>query len=355
MISQSQTVFNKNAVQKTEHKKLFEQHFFKFMSMNIDILSTDFPNKYLIILKEQNKNKIFYCGELMKDVISCFRDGMDMSSITHFINSTHDCSYEEEEIRNSIENIDNMKSLRFSFFRPLINLFNTQNIFHRKELHFFKNVYIYYISLTILLVVNMFFTIHIHPDKISGIEIFFKYLILFGIFILHEMGHSFIAKSYKINTGQIGIGIYLFLPVFYINLNEIWRLEKKKRMMINLGGIFFQLLIGLVLIVLFYSTGSNMLGSLIKLNFLIAILNLNPLVRFDGYWTLADFLNDNNLYNNSTKLFRSWVAFKFPKSSKSLIVYTILKTSFFAYIYYKLIKLAIYLFTILFNFLWNLI
>jgi putative peptide zinc metalloprotease protein len=180
-------------------------------------------------------------------------------------------------------------------------------------------------------------------------------MILFGILILHELGHSFIAKNYKINTGKIGIGIYLFLPVFYINLNEIWRLEKRKRMMINLGSIYFQLLIGLILIIIFYVIGSNMVGGLIKLNFLIAILNLNPLVRFDGYWTLSDFLNDNNLYNNSTKLFRSWLRFKFPKSSKSLIVYTIFKTIFFAYIYYMLIKLAIFLLTIFFKFLWNLI
>ena len=130
-------------------------------------------------------------------------------------------------------------------------------------------------------------------------------------------------RPYKINTGKIGVGIYLYLPVLYVNLNEIWRLDKKKRMIINLSGIFFQLLIGLLLIIIFYCTGSNMVGGLIKLNFIIAMLNLNPFVRFDGYWTLADFLNDNNLYNNSKKLFRSWLTFKFPKSSKKLIVYTV--------------------------------
>jgi putative peptide zinc metalloprotease protein len=213
----------------------------------------------------------------------------------------------------------------------------------------------YYISFCILLAINTFFTININISKINGIEIFFKYLILFGILLIHELGHSFIAKNYKINTGQIGIGIYLFMPVFYINLNEIWRLEKKKRMMINLGGIYFQLFIGLILIIIFYNTGSSIIGGLIKLNFAIAILNLNPLIRFDGYWALSDFLNDNNLYSNSTKLFRSWASFKFPKSSKTLIVYTILKTSFLAYIFYHLIKFAIYLLIIFFNFLWNLI
>jgi putative peptide zinc metalloprotease protein len=280
--------------------------------MDIDILSTDFQNKYLIRLKDRKKNKIFYCGELMKDVISCYRDGMNISSITNFVNSTHNCDYDEEEVKSSIKNINNIKAIRFSFFRPLINLFNTQRLSYGKELYFLTNEYVYYASFCILLIINVFFTINQNISKITGIEVFFKYLILFGILIGHEMGHSFIAKSYKINTGQIGIGIYLYLPVLYINLNEIWRLEKKKRMMINLGGIYFQLFIGLILIIIFYSTGSNMVGGLIKLNFLIAMLNLNPFVRYDGYWTLSDFLNDNNLYNNSRKLFRSWLSLKFP-------------------------------------------
>jgi len=125
--------------------------------------------------------------------------------------------------------------------------------------------------------------------------------------------------------------------------------------MINLGGIYFQLFIGLILIIIFHFTGSNMVGGLIKLNFVVALLNLNPLIRFDGYWALSDFLNDNNLYSNSTKLFRSWVSFKFPKVSIFLIIYTILKTFFLAFIFYHLIKFAIFLLTILFKFLWNLI
>jgi putative peptide zinc metalloprotease protein len=323
--------------------------------MDVEILTTDFPDKYLIILKEKNKNKIFYCGELMKDVIRCYRDGMDIGSITHFINSTHHCHYEEEEIKSSIENIKNTKSLRFSFFRPLLNLFNTKKITCIKGLRFLTNTYIYYISFCILLAVNTFFIMNQNVSKVSGKDVFFKYLIFFGILILHELGHSFIAKNYKINTGKIGIGIYLFMPVLYINLNEIWRLQKKKRMMINLGGIYFQLFIGLILIIIFYGTGSNMAGGLIKLNFVVAILNLNPLIRFDGYWALADFLNDNNLYNNSTKLFRSWLHFKFPKTSKTLIIYTILKISFLAYIFYHLIKFAIHLLILFFNYLWNLI
>jgi len=122
-------------------------------NMDIDILSTDFHNKYLIILKEKNKNKIFYCWELMKDVISCYRDGMDVSSITNFVNSTYNCSYDENEVKSSIENIKNSNAIRFSFFRPLVNFFNTQKFPYVKELQFLTNTYIYYITLCILLVI----------------------------------------------------------------------------------------------------------------------------------------------------------------------------------------------------------
>jgi hypothetical protein len=86
------------------------------MNMDIDILSTDFPNKYLIILKERKKNKIFYCGELMKDVIRCYRDGMNMESITHFINATHNCSYEEID-RENLKYEFNKKRYALFFFK----------------------------------------------------------------------------------------------------------------------------------------------------------------------------------------------------------------------------------------------
>jgi len=323
--------------------------------MNIDVLSTDFSNKYLIVLKDRKKNKIFYCGELMKDILSYYRDGIDVKNITNLVNSTHNCRYDEDEIKNAIENVNNIKEIRFSFFRPLIKLFNTQKIPSVKGFLFLTKSYPYYISFVVLLIINTLFLFNQNISEISGFEVCVKYVILFGILIAHELGHSLIAKSYKINTGQIGIGIYIFLPVFYINLNEIWRLKKTKRMKINLGGIYFQLLIGLILIIMFYSIGSNMIGSIVRLNFLVAMLNLNPFVRFDGYWALADFLNDNNLYNNSKKLFRSWLSFKFPKSSKSLVIYTILRTIFFAYIFYHLIKLLIYLLPFILKFLWNLI
>lgn len=164
-------------------------------------------------------------------------------------------------------------------------------------------------------------------------------LILFG----HELGHAFFARQYNIAAGKIGVGLYfLIFPVLYITINQIWRLKKEKRVVINCGGLIFQSIIGTILIAFNLYFDNNVVSYLIKANFIVMCLNLNPLLKFDGYWILSDYLNDKNLYKNSQSLINNWLKLKFVEIvDKKLLIYSFLRLMFLLFIFYCLIRLVI--------------
>jgi putative peptide zinc metalloprotease protein len=143
-----------------------------------------------------------------------------------------------------------------------------------------------------------------------------------------------------VKVKEIGFGFYYFFPVLYVNLNESWKLKKEKRTIINLSGIYIQLIAGFFLAIFIYFFEDNrILTSIFKINFYLVLLNLNPFLKFDGYWVLSDFLEGNNLLKTSNRLIKE--KFKHESSSKFknwITLYTILRILFIIYIIFSIIK-----------------
>ncbi|MCE2996322.1 MAG: hypothetical protein ACK5RG_21320 [Cyclobacteriaceae bacterium] len=130
---------------------------------------------------------------------------------------------------------------------------------------------------------------------------------LFGFLscLIHEIGHASALKYYGRNAGDIGVGFYLFSPVFYCDVSEAWFINKNSRVVVNLGGIYFELIIAFILIVISHLTQFKILNWLSFAILLRTILNLNPFLRRDGYWILADLTNMPNLQNDSLRHIRA--------------------------------------------------
>jgi len=160
------------------------------------------------------------------------------------------------------------------------------------------------------------------------------------ILIFHEIGHSIAAKSFNIDVNEIGFGLYYIFPVLYVDLNQSWKLKKKKRIIINLSGIYIQLMIGVLLVFISYLLNDNkVIVSIFKINFYIILLNLNPFFKFDGYWVLSDWLEENNLMKKSKDLIKT--KFKTNKSKKPklwVVFYTVLRVIFLIYIIFMVLK-----------------
>jgi putative peptide zinc metalloprotease protein len=100
-------------------------------------------------------------------------------------------------------------------------------------------------------------------------------------------------------------------------VTEVWRLGKLKRTVVNLGGIYFQLLINLVLIG--YMTNQfgdfdqiNTTRYLIQLNVATIVINAIPFLKFDGYWIYSDLFSLPNLRRQSVLYVRKVASFLIP-------------------------------------------
>jgi putative peptide zinc metalloprotease protein len=120
-------------------------------------------------------------------------------------------------------------------------------------------------------------------------------LCLFSI-LAHEFGHAAAVSRYGGKPGDIGFALYLLMPSFYADVSEIWRFPRKHRMVVDLGGVYFQQLIFTVFALAGALTATPEYFIACRLIDLMALLTLNPIFQFDGYWLLVDYLALPNLY-----------------------------------------------------------
>lgn len=129
---------------------------------------------------------------------------------------------------------------------------------------------------------------------------------LVGVFYLsilvHELGHIAACRRAGLAHGSVGVGFYLLLPVFYADVTAIWQGTRHQRIIANLAGIFTQLLyaaavagVGLLLHAPAWLLSAQAIA-------LLALWQLNPFVRHDGYWLLADLTNTPNLLDEARRV-----------------------------------------------------
>jgi hypothetical protein len=112
-------------------------------------------------------------------------------------------------------------------------------------------------------------------------------LTIFGL-LFHELGHSSACTRYGCTHGDIGIGIYFIYPVFFADVTDTWSLPRLKRAAVDLGGIYFHLMFSSICCLLWFVTQAPIFLLTVYNILLMVLFNLNPFLRFDGYWALVD-------------------------------------------------------------------
>jgi putative peptide zinc metalloprotease protein len=136
-------------------------------------------------------------------------------------------------------------------------------------------------------------------DRLTG------YLLILLSVLFHEFGHLTACGYFRCPHGEIRLGLYLVFPVFHANVSAAWRLRRKERVVVDLAGMYFQLLLTIPASALFLLTRERLwLLLLLELDGLI-LFSLNPFLRFDGYWLCSDLLGVPNLRSRSRLLLKA--------------------------------------------------
>jgi putative peptide zinc metalloprotease protein len=119
--------------------------------------------------------------------------------------------------------------------------------------------------------------------------------------ILHELSHAYAAKAHGLRVPSMGAAFIVMWPVLFTETSEAWRLkDRKKRLMIAGAGILTELSVAIAASFVWLMAGDGLIRStafvLASTSWVSTLLvNLNPFMRFDGYYLLGDALGVDNL------------------------------------------------------------
>ena len=104
----------------------------------------------------------------------------------------------------------------------------------------------------------------------------------------HEFGHAAAARRGGATPGAMGTGLYLMWPAFYTDVTDSYRLGRGGRIRTDLGGLYFNAIVAVAIMGIWWATGFDALLLVVVTQILQMVRQLMPMVRFDGYHILAD-------------------------------------------------------------------
>ncbi len=123
--------------------------------------------------------------------------------------------------------------------------------------------------------------------------------------VVHELGHAAACRYGGAMPGEIGVGIYIVFPAFYTDVTDSYRLGRGGRIRTDLGGLHFNVLCVLALAAGHAATGSGVLLLTAVVMQIQMVQQLIPVVRFDGYYVLADLAGVPDLFARVGPVLRS--------------------------------------------------
>ena len=118
---------------------------------------------------------------------------------------------------------------------------------------------------------------------------------------LHELGHGYMAHHYGCRVPTMGLAFMVMIPLLYTDVTEAWRLKSpRQRIMIDSAGIMVELCLGMICLFLWAFLPDGPVRSAVFVTATVSwvlslVMNLNPLMRFDGYYILSDLIGVSNL------------------------------------------------------------
>jgi len=176
----------------------------------------------------------------------------------------------------------------------------------------------------------------------------FLWIVTFSVVTAHEFSHGLTCCHFGGKVKELGFMLIYFQPAFYCDVSDSWMFpSKRQRMWVTFAGAYFQLVVWSVCTIIWRLTEPDTLVNQIVLVVILysglqTLVNLNPLIKLDGYYILSDYLEIPNLRAKASKSLWSWVAGNHPlprpwRDARAEIVYGIgsfaFSTTLLIYVY----------------------
>jgi putative peptide zinc metalloprotease protein len=135
-------------------------------------------------------------------------------------------------------------------------------------------------------------------DPANLVLLWFVYPVVKAI---HELGHAYATRRWGGEVHEIGIMLLVLSPVPYVDTSSAWAFkDKHRRMVVGAAGIAVELFLGSLALFVWLAVEPGAVRAIAYNVMLICgvstlLFNGNPLLRFDGYYVLADAIEIPNL------------------------------------------------------------
>lgn len=144
----------------------------------------------------------------------------------------------------------------------------------------------------------------------NATNLLYLWLTIAAAKLVHELAHAYTAKGFGLHVPEMGMAFLIFFPCLYCNTTDAWQLaDRRQRMSIGLAGVTAEAALAAFAAYVWYFTKPGVVNSLafylMGVSLVSTVLfNGNPLMRFDGYFVLSDYLGIPNLYQKSFRHIR---------------------------------------------------
>lgn len=130
---------------------------------------------------------------------------------------------------------------------------------------------------------------------------------------VYELGHAYTTKSLGLRVPSMGFSLMCFAPVLWTDTTVAWKLPRRKdRLFIGVSGVYSELALAVVAALAWPLLP---VGALKTVAFITAsstwiltlTVNINPCMRYDGYYLLSDYWNIAGLQTRSFALAKWWL------------------------------------------------
>ncbi|MGH7783611.1 MAG: biotin/lipoyl-binding protein, partial [Candidatus Binatia bacterium] len=149
-------------------------------------------------------------------------------------------------------------------------------------------------------------------DK-SAYDIWAFWVLLLVLGGIHEFGHGLTCKHFGGDVHQMGFLLIYLTPAFYTDTTDILLFDRgSRRQWVIFAGIWIELVVCGVSAVLWHFTLPGTIVNDLAYKMMLlsgvqgAVLNLNPLIKADGYYALSQYLDLDNLREDAFAFLRVW-------------------------------------------------
>jgi putative peptide zinc metalloprotease protein len=139
------------------------------------------------------------------------------------------------------------------------------------------------------------------------------WILLFVVSGVHEFGHGLTCKHFGGEVRQMGLMLIYFTPAFFTDTTDMYIFDRSsKRLWTIFAGMWIELVMcGIATLVWYFSPPGSFWGDIGYKTLLLTgvsgvFFNMNPLMKFDGYYGLSQYLEVDNLREDSFEYVSLW-------------------------------------------------